>query len=252
MTDLIKKQLNRTSIRSFKNKKIENDKLELLKKVINASPTSINGQQFSAIIIEDKATKDFIADHNLNQAWIKTAPLLIVFVADINRVRIAQTDMNNIELPILDSPEILLVGTADCAIAATNLFNAALSLDLGGCYLGGIRGNADLIAKKLKLEGQSTPIMAIALGYPDDVNDMKPKVNKIYNNEYCLDTIKTELKAYNVLMEDYYTKRGEVTKRGPKDWSINTALTYRKYYKLDYKNELEKQFKITYFKDDKK
>ncbi len=252
MTDLIRKQLARTSVRSFKKQPIEAEKLELLKKVINASPTSINGHQFSAIIIEDVATKEFIAKHNLNQAWINTAPLVVIFVADINRVRIAQIDMNNIELPILDNPEILLVGVADCAIAATNLLNASLSLDLGGCYLGGVRGNADVIAEKLGLTGQSTPIMGMAIGYPDNINDIRPKLNKVYKDEYCLNTVKEEVKAYNIVMEDYYTKRGEVTKRGPKNWSINTALTYKTYFKVDYINELAEQFKIPYFKTTKK
>ncbi len=257
MADIIDLLLKRTSVRSFIDKPIESEKISKLKQVINAASTSINGQHFSAIVITDEATKNFIAENNLNQAWIKTAPLLVVFVADVNRIKIAQSDMNNMELPIIDSPNMLVTGIIDCTIAATNLFDAALSLGLGGCYLGGIRGNIKAIAKKLKLEGQCTPILAIALGYPLKINDIKPKVNKVYENEYSLVMVKDEIKAYNVVMEEYYKGRDELTIRGkqiesgPLNWSSNTVLTYSLFNRPDYLHDLAKQFKITYFKDSK-
>jgi len=257
MVDMIDLMLKRTSVRDFIDKPIEVEKINKLKQVINAAPTSINGQQFSAIFITDKETKKFIAQNNLNQAWIEFTPLLVVFVADINRVRIAQSDMNNMELPILDSPNMLVSGVVDSTIAATNLFNAALSLGLGGCYLGGVRGNIEPIAKRLKLEGQCTPTLAMALGYPSKINSIKPKVNKVYENEYSLDLLKQEIKDYNIIMEDYYkerdtlTVRGKQIKHGPLNWSVNTVLTYSLFTRPDYLHDLAKQFKITYFKDDK-
>ncbi len=257
MASLIDLMLTRTSVRSFEDKPIEVEKLNKLKQVINAAPTSINGHHFSAIIITDNETKEFIAKNNLNQEWIKTAPLLVVFMADINRIKIAQSDMNNMELPIVDSPNMLISGAVDCTIAATNLFDAALSLGLGGCYLGGVRGNIVPIAKKLKLEGRCTPILAVALGYPLKINDIKPKLNKVYENEYSLNLVKQEIKDYNVVMEDYYkeretlTLRGKQIKHGPLNWSINTVLTYSLYVRPDYLHDLAKQFEITYFKNDK-
>ncbi len=248
MNNQINKLLDRTSVRSFKKQPIEPEKLELLKKVINASPTSLNGQQFSAIIIEDDITKGKIAERNGKQLWINEVPLLVIFVADINRVRQAQIDMNNMDLPVLDSPEMLLTGAVDCGIAATNLLNAAISMDMGGCYLGLIRGSIDILAKELNLSGQCTPIVGMAIGYPSKYNDIKPKVNKVYHNQYDIATVQGDLKNYNSIMEEYYTKRGETTKRGPKNWSINTTLSYRNYYAPEFIVNLARQFKIKYFK----
>lgn len=54
---MIKKLLERTSVRSFiKDKKLDTETYNKLMDVINSSPTSTNGNAFTAIVIEDKKT----------------------------------------------------------------------------------------------------------------------------------------------------------------------------------------------------
>jgi nitroreductase len=55
--EMINALLKRASVRKYSAKPIENEKAEILKQVINASPTSMNIQSFSAIFITDQKIK---------------------------------------------------------------------------------------------------------------------------------------------------------------------------------------------------
>ncbi len=55
---MINKLIDRVSSRDYDGKEIEAKDLDLLKKVINNSPTSTNAQQFSSIIITNQELKD--------------------------------------------------------------------------------------------------------------------------------------------------------------------------------------------------
>lgn len=83
---MIDKMLKRTSVRHYSDKQIEKEKISILKEIANASPTSINGHQFSAIFIQDQKTKDYLCEKNWGQKHIAEAPLFILFVADLNRI----------------------------------------------------------------------------------------------------------------------------------------------------------------------
>ncbi|MDE7433692.1 MAG: nitroreductase family protein [Mycoplasmoidaceae bacterium] len=61
---MIKDQLNRTSVRDYSDKKIEKEKIETIKKVINAAPTAKNFQCFSAIFITDQKVKEKLSAIN--------------------------------------------------------------------------------------------------------------------------------------------------------------------------------------------
>ncbi len=80
----------------------------------------------------------------------------------------------------------------DPTIAATNAVNAAIELGLGTCYLGGIRSQADVIEKTLNFKGSITPILGLCIGYPNKIAPKLPKMNKCYDEKYCLSKVNQE------------------------------------------------------------
>jgi nitroreductase len=56
--------LNRSSCREFNTKTIEKDKVELLKKLINSSPTAMNSQDFRAVFVTSKDIKEKFKSYN--------------------------------------------------------------------------------------------------------------------------------------------------------------------------------------------
>lgn len=196
---MIKDQLNRTSVRSYLPKKIEKSKINILKKVINASPTAKNFQCFSAIFITNKITKQKLSKINWNQKHIIDAPLIILFCADNNRIDMCTNKTTH-------TSEEYVWSVIDATIAATNAVNAAIELGLGTCYLGGIRFQADAIAKTLNLKGSITPVLGLCVGYPNKIASKRPKINKCYDEKYFLTKVKQEMKVYDNLMLNYYKK----------------------------------------------
>ncbi len=152
MIDLIR---NRRSIRKYSDKKIEKEKIDLLKEAALRSPTSRNFKPWRFIFIEDKEmlTKLSTAKpHGI--AFLANAPLGIVVAA------------NNQESD---------VWVEDTSIASILLQMTAQSLDLGSCWIQ-IRKRMyndnetaeSFIKKELQLPGNISIESIIAVGYPDE------------------------------------------------------------------------------------
>lgn len=233
---MIKDQLKRTSVRSFKAKNIEKSKIETIKQVINSAPTAKNFQCFSAIFITNQKIKDKLCEINWNQKHIKQAPLIILFCADHNRLDISlKTSTHNFEQYIWS--------TIDSTIASAMAMDCAIELGLGTCYLGGIRFQADKIKKILNLSGSITPVIGMCVGYPDKICAIRPKINKIYDEKYSLTQLKKEMKEYDKLMNEYYLKIFN------KNYTFN-SVNKKSVDNFDQKRDkkiLKDQFKINKF-----
>lgn len=197
----IKNQLSRTSVRSYTNKPITKEIIDTLKAAINNAPTSMNNQCFSAIFVTDNKVKELYKKANWGQEHLVSCPLLIVFLADYNRINWAFKKEG--ATPHKYDFEDFTIATVDAAIAATYASDAANSLGLGTCFIGGIRLFADLIKETLKLEGNLTPIVGLTVGYPNKIENHKPKVNKCYDETYNLTKVESELDQYNEIFAEY-------------------------------------------------
>jgi nitroreductase len=80
------KILDRTSCRNYLPKSIPAKIIRQFKNIINSSPTAINAQPFSAIFITNKKMINELIKFNFNQTFITQTPLVVLFLADLNRV----------------------------------------------------------------------------------------------------------------------------------------------------------------------
>ena len=202
---MIENLLRRTSVRSFKNEKLCEETINKLKQVVNASPTWKNYQDFSAIFITDQKTKDALSEYNLKQQHIKSAPLIVLFNADLNFINeiIKKQNLENITIDKLHN---YLISFTDAIISATQLVDAAISLGLGTCYLGLVRLNADKVIQLLNIKGKCIPTIAIAIGKIAKPAIQIPKHNKVYDEKYDINQVRPELDKYDKIMKDYYQK----------------------------------------------
>lgn len=201
---MIEKILKRTSTRYYRNKKIEANKIKKLKEVINSSPTSMNEQCFSAIFISNENIKKKIATLNWNQKHIYECPLLIIFLADFNRVNLALKKFK--QKNKISNDETLMLSSIDASIAASFACLAAMEMNLDTCFIGGVRNYADQLKKMLNFSGQCTPIVGLTIGYKSKEIPIRPKINKCYNESYSLNIIKKELEKYDDKTKKYYQK----------------------------------------------
>lgn len=154
----------------------EEDKEKLIKTIQNA-PTSNNYFASSVIVIEDQNTKDKLAEI-LQQKQVRECSMFFIFLADNNRIDyVLKTKNKNIENKTINS---LLLSVGDAFIQATMLQDAATELDLGTCFIGGVRGHISEINRLLKIKNSAFPAVALTVGKAAKKADLKPKINRIY------------------------------------------------------------------------
>jgi len=167
--------IKRRSVRKYKNKEVEEEKVDKLIKAVLLSPTSKNKCPWEFIIVKDKEILE-----NLSKAkekgilFLKGAPLAFVILGD---------------------DEISDVWIEDTSIAATIVQLTAESIGLSSCW-SQIREryyNSEKTAEKYVQEILNIPEnkrveCIIGIGYPNEekephnLDDLK--YNKIYINKY--------------------------------------------------------------------
>ena len=107
------------------------------------APTAGNLMLYSVIEVADPALKARLAETCDHQPFIARAPLVLVFVADLQKWvdRFAAAGCERLEgLPPKSEPGMgdFVLACCDALIAAQNAVVAAESLGIGSCYIGDI------------------------------------------------------------------------------------------------------------------
>lgn len=155
------------SVRAFvPSKPLPNGTLELLVAAGQSAATSSNLQTWSVVSVTDPAVKAQAAHLAGEQAWIRDAPLLLVFCADLQRLTAASA-LRAKAGEALGYTEMFLMASVDAALAAQNASVAAEALGLGACYVGAMRNRPRDVAELLRLPGRVIALFGLAVGWPD-------------------------------------------------------------------------------------
>ena len=174
---LLDLMLKRRSIRKYTQRKIEAEKVELLKKAALLSPTSKNKQGWEFIFIENTKTLEKLSKvKNKGGFMIKDASLAIV-------VTVKSTDND--------------VWIEDGSVAATHICLMAEELELGCCWVqlrnryndeeGNIKAS-ELAREILSVPEDMEILCLLSIGYkaeepkPTNLDDLK--YNKIHNEKW--------------------------------------------------------------------
>ena len=173
--ELLETILNHTSVRHFEDKKLEQDLKDKLVKAAQSGSSSNFVQAYSIIEVSNPEILEAIQVLSNNSGSIVKSGVFYIFVADLNRNYQISKETNTDSTPF-KSMDALLVSIVDATIAAQNMMLYAESINLGGCYIGGIRNDLFSIANLLKLPKYTLPIFGLTLGYPQDKNEVKPRL----------------------------------------------------------------------------
>lgn len=178
MNETISTILKRGSLRRYDERDISKKDLNLILKSAMRAPTAGNMMCYSVIVIKNKETKEKLSVSCDNQPFIKTAPVLLVFLADLNKWY-KYYEYNNTKQFMEEKGEWfegpteanLMLATQDAIIAAENVVIAAESLGIGSCYIGDIMENFEYHRDLLNLPKYVYPVTILALGYyPEGYN----------------------------------------------------------------------------------
>ena len=244
MNSVLETLFKHKSIRKYKNKPLEEEKLQLILKAAQAAPTWCNGQQVSIIVIKDQALKDKIKDLSWGQSYIGTCSVFLVFCADFYRCSLAFEKAGKTKEDFekyVKNIDTVFIGCHDVGISMQNAVVAAESLGLGTVDIGAIRGKSLEVTKELNLPKYVIPICGLCVGYPDDDPGVKPRLpmsGVCFNEQYDTEKAKAGIDEYDETFKKYLAERGSNARDSNWTKSISGAYTS---FSIDQDYDLLKQ-----------
>lgn len=174
---VIEHLLRHRSVRAFLPEPVTEAELTAIVAAASSASTSSNLQAWSVIAVRDRARKARLAELAGQQAFIDQAPLLLVWVADLDRHhRLAEA--HDRPLAATDYLEATLLAVIDTALAAQNAVVALESLGLGSVFIGAVRNRPEEIATELRLPPRAFAVFGLAVGHPDPTEraGVKPRL----------------------------------------------------------------------------
>jgi len=187
--------MSRYASKKFDGKKISDEDLEELLKIIQFAPSSSNVQPWKIKIISDKKTKEKLFPVSRNQQQIITCSHLLVFCANtdvmgnldkleekmviskIPREKAkAFTDMTRKGFKDFDEKKTLSWAQRQLYIALGNAVNGAKSLGFDSCPMEGF--SPEEYSKILKLPKNIVPTALVTIGYAADKPRPKVRLSK--------------------------------------------------------------------------
>ncbi len=211
--------LNHRSVRGFLPRALPEGTLELLVAAAQSASTSSNLQFWSVVAVQDAARKSRLAELAGQQQFIRDAPLLLVWLADMSRIgriaaeRQAQVDGTHYL-------EEFIVGVVDAALAAQSALIAAESLGLGGVYIGAMRNLPEAVAAELALPPHAFAVFGMSIGYPDPAKEtgIKPRLPQslvLHHEQYSAAPRSEVVESYNATMRQFQREQS----MRPIDWT---------------------------------
>jgi nitroreductase len=203
--------INHRSVRNCLPDKLDAGVLELLVAAAQSAATASNIQAWSMVAVEAPARETRRATLARNQAHIITAPLLLVWVADVSRLRRIASLLGE-AAPELDFLESFLVAVTDASIAARSAATAAESLGLGTVYSGALRDQPEKVAEELKLPQGAFPLFGLVVGKPAPAKPSaaKPRLPQSvvpHREQYSTAGEEAGIAAYKPLIQKFNTSQ---------------------------------------------
>ena len=196
--DLLKTIISRSSVRKFSGKPIPKELLTILLTAAQSAPSKSNLQQYSILIMQDEAIKMKVADLIGNTKWALSAPVFLLFLADIRRnINITNNkgyDHKN------NNVDTFMNSVIDSALSMQSFICAAEASGLGVCPISMIRNIIDEIKNICQLPKGVFPIAGLALGWPDEkapISIRMPQDIIIHNDYYNEDNLSKKINDYD-------------------------------------------------------
>ncbi|MBS4188636.1 oxygen-insensitive NADPH nitroreductase [Bacillus sp. FJAT-49705] len=212
MNENINLLMNHRSVRKFEDKPLTREQIEVIVKCAQSASTSSFIQAYSIIGVTDQEKKMKLSELAGNQSYVANNGHFFVFCADLSRHEQIGEMENKDVISSIESTEKFMVALIDTALAAQNAAIAAESLGLGICYIGGIRNKLEEVSKLLKTPKRVLPLFGLAVGYPAQMTDKKPRLpleHVYHENEYRQNNeeSRNQLQLYNNIISEYYVAR---------------------------------------------
>lgn len=148
----------RRSVRSFRDKPVDEESLKRILEAGRLAPSAHNAQEYKFVVVQDIEKRKALAKAASEQRFIAEAPVIIVAVS-----------LNPKHLMSSGVPAY----AADLAIAIDHMTLAAVQEELGTCWIGAF--NQDEVKRILNIPAQYKVAALLPLGTPYDEPGVKSR-----------------------------------------------------------------------------
>lgn len=160
----------RRSIRKYKDKPVEDEKIIQLLESARLAPSGSNTQPWHFIVVKSEYGREALAKAAHNQKWMFSAPVFIVCVADIgSRIKENGEISLNESSPQGELKQII----RDTSIAIEHIVLEAENLGLGTCWIAWFTQQE--IRPVLNIPSDKYVVSILTLGYADETPEARPR-----------------------------------------------------------------------------
>lgn len=221
MNQTLKLMQSHCSVRCYSSEPVTASLVRSILTSAQCASTSSFVQAYSVIQVTDDTIRKEIAGIAGGQIWVEKAPVFFVFCADLTRL-VQSCSTHNLTSEF-GYTEQSIVATIDAALFGQNVLLAAESEGLGGVFIGGIRNDPHAVCALLDIPEHVYPVFGMCLGYPDQVQDTKPRLpldSILKMGKYHL-TDDQVLQEYDEVTRKYWASRKNNIKE--ESWSEQMA-----------------------------
>ena len=157
--------IERSSCRSFENRKIPDNVMNQILTAGTRAATGGNLQPYSIIKVENPATRKKLDELCGSQNFVATAPVDLVFCIDWHRIE-RWTHLEVAPFSATKAFRHFWISFQDTIIAAQNICTAADAMGIGSVYVGTTLECFRELKELLKLPNGVLPVVLLSLGYP--------------------------------------------------------------------------------------
>lgn len=230
----------RGSCRTFAARAVREDLVAVLCATAMAAPSKSDLQQRDIIVLKSPGQRRRLADLVSGQAWIATAPVLLVFCANNRRQRLLHQWAG---VPFAnDHVDAVINAVADAAIALGAFVAGAEALGLGCCPISAVRNEPLAVSELLGLPDHVVPFAGLALGYPANPPQISPRLPlrvTCHADTYNEDGLQSAIAAYDAdraSRHPFQIQRQEQAfgRADPYTWSIDKVRQYSRPERAEF------------------
>ncbi|MFX0107372.1 MAG: nitroreductase family protein [Candidatus Hodarchaeota archaeon] len=240
---------NRMSLRGYDPRPIETEHKDWIIHCALRAPSAGNMMHYSIIEVVDQKKKDRLVETCDNQPFIAKAPLVLLFLADMQRwydffsySKVPEFCKETKIDYMIPQESDLLLACCDALIAAQNAVIAAESLGIGSCYIGDIMENIEIHREMFSLPRWVFPIALVCFGYPLAKRKEREKTPRFPERfVYFKDTYKrVDSEEFNSMLMDHF---GQPTSFSKEAKNLGQGVYVRKTGS-DFAAEMRRSVKV--------
>lgn len=175
MNETINLLNNRKSLRVYSDQPVTRENIDTIIQGAMRAPTAGNMMLYTILEVSRQEDKDRLVETCDHQPFIGKAPLVLVFLADMQRWEDYYKASNVPEFCktkgktfVTSQESDLMLACCDALIAAQQAVVVAESIGIGSCYIGDIMENIEIHRKMFNLPNRVFPVTMLCFGYFKD------------------------------------------------------------------------------------